>query len=52
MRATWSTGTAMRPAAGKMDEADGASLVGWLASPEGSGVTGRDWLMNTVWNQT
>jgi 3-oxoacyl-[acyl-carrier protein] reductase len=29
-----------------------ASLVGFLVSPEGSGVTGRDWLMNTVWNQT
>jgi NAD(P)-dependent dehydrogenase (short-subunit alcohol dehydrogenase family) len=29
-----------------------AQLVGFLVSPEGSGVTGRDWLMNTVWNQT
>ena len=29
-----------------------ANLVGFLVSPEGSGVTGRDWLMNTVWNQT
>lgn len=29
-----------------------ANLVGFLASPEASGVTGRDWLMNTVWNQT
>lgn len=29
-----------------------ANLVGWLSSPEGSGVTGRDWLMNTVWNQS
>ncbi len=29
-----------------------ANLVGFLASPEGGGITGRDWLMNTIWNQT
>ncbi len=29
-----------------------ANLVGFLASAEGSGITGRDWLMNTIWNQT
>jgi NAD(P)-dependent dehydrogenase (short-subunit alcohol dehydrogenase family) len=29
-----------------------ANLVSFLISPEGSGVTGRDWLMNTIWNQS
>jgi NAD(P)-dependent dehydrogenase (short-subunit alcohol dehydrogenase family) len=29
-----------------------ANLVSFLVSPEGSGVTGRDWLMNTIWNQS
>ncbi|MBK7862417.1 MAG: SDR family oxidoreductase [Archangiaceae bacterium] len=29
-----------------------ANLVSFLVSPQGSGVTGRDWLMNTVWNQS
>ncbi|MBR8035569.1 SDR family NAD(P)-dependent oxidoreductase [Burkholderia vietnamiensis] len=28
-----------------------ANLVAFLISEEGSGVTGRDWLMHTVWNQ-
>ena len=28
-----------------------ANLVSFLVSEEGSGVTGRDWLMNTIWNQ-
>lgn len=28
-----------------------ANLVGFLLSEEASGVTGRDWLMHTVWNQ-
>lgn len=28
-----------------------ASLVAFLVSPDGSGVTGRSWLMNTIWNQ-
>ena len=28
-----------------------ANLVAWLVSPEASGVTGRDWLLNTIWNQ-
>jgi NAD(P)-dependent dehydrogenase (short-subunit alcohol dehydrogenase family) len=28
-----------------------ANLVGFLVSPEASGITGRDWLMNTIWNQ-
>ncbi len=28
-----------------------ASLVAFLVSEEGSGVTGRDWLLNTIWNQ-
>ncbi len=29
-----------------------ANLVAFLVSAEGSGVTGREWLMNTIWNQT
>jgi 3-oxoacyl-[acyl-carrier protein] reductase len=29
-----------------------AHLVSFLVSEKGSGITGRDWLMNTVWNQT
>ena len=29
-----------------------ASLVSFLVSKDGSGVTGRAWLMNTIWNQT
>ncbi|RQP42283.1 SDR family NAD(P)-dependent oxidoreductase [Burkholderia ubonensis] len=29
-----------------------ASLVAFLLSEGGSGVTGRDWLMHTVWNQS
>lgn len=28
-----------------------ASLVAYLVSVEAGGITGRDWLMNTVWNQ-
>lgn len=28
-----------------------AHLVGFLISPRASGITGRDWLMHTVWNQ-
>ncbi len=28
-----------------------ANLVAFLVSPDGSGVTGRSWLMNTIWNQ-
>jgi NAD(P)-dependent dehydrogenase (short-subunit alcohol dehydrogenase family) len=28
-----------------------ANLVAFLASREASGVTGRDWLLNTIWNQ-
>lgn len=28
-----------------------ANLVAFLVSSEGSGVTGRSWLMNTIWNQ-
>ncbi|KVC66934.1 short-chain dehydrogenase [Burkholderia ubonensis] len=28
-----------------------ANLVAFLISEDGSGVTGRDWLMHTVWNQ-
>lgn len=28
-----------------------AALVCFLLSSEGSGITGRDWLMNTIWNQ-
>lgn len=28
-----------------------AQLVSFLISKEGSGVTGRDWLMNTIWNE-
>lgn len=28
-----------------------ANLVTFLCSPEASGITGRDWLMNTIWNQ-
>lgn len=28
-----------------------AHVVSFLLSEEGSGVTGRDWLMNTIWNQ-
>ncbi len=28
-----------------------ANLVAFLLSEEGSGVTGRDWLLNTIWNQ-
>jgi NAD(P)-dependent dehydrogenase (short-subunit alcohol dehydrogenase family) len=27
-----------------------ANLVAFLVSPEGSGVTGRAWLMHTIWN--
>lgn len=29
-----------------------AALTCFLISAEGGGITGRDWLMNTVWNQT
>lgn len=29
-----------------------ANLVAFLVSDEASGVTGRDWLMHTVWNQS
>lgn len=28
-----------------------ANLVTFLVSSKGSGITGRDWLMNTIWNQ-
>jgi len=28
-----------------------AALVDFLLSEMGSGITGRDWLMNTIWNQ-
>jgi NAD(P)-dependent dehydrogenase (short-subunit alcohol dehydrogenase family) len=28
-----------------------ANLVAFLLSEEASGITGRDWLMQTVWNQ-
>ena len=28
-----------------------ANVVGFLLSRDGSGVTGRDWLLNTLWNQ-
>jgi NAD(P)-dependent dehydrogenase (short-subunit alcohol dehydrogenase family) len=28
-----------------------ASLVYFLLSEEASGITGRDWLMQTIWNQ-
>lgn len=28
-----------------------ANLVAWLISKEASGVTGRSWLLNTIWNQ-
>lgn len=28
-----------------------ANLVSYLLSEEGSGITGRDWLMQTIWNQ-
>lgn len=31
--------------------AEVASLVAFLISDEASGITGRDWLMHTVWNQ-
>lgn len=29
-----------------------ANLVAFLLSDEASGITGRDWLMHTVWNQS
>ncbi|BCZ78688.1 SDR family NAD(P)-dependent oxidoreductase [Paraburkholderia terrae] len=32
--------------------AEVANLVAFLVSDEASGVTGRDWLMHTVWNQS
>jgi|SRR3989339_620352 len=28
-----------------------ANLVVFLLSPEASGITGRDWLLNTIWNE-
>ncbi|EON11208.1 short-chain dehydrogenase/reductase SDR [Pandoraea sp. SD6-2] len=28
-----------------------ANLVAFILSEEASGITGRDWLMHTVWNQ-
>ena len=28
-----------------------ASLVSYLLSDAASGITGRDWLMQTIWNQ-
>ncbi len=28
-----------------------ADLVGFLTSEKGSGITGRDWLLNVIWNQ-
>ena len=28
-----------------------ASLVGFLISPEASGITGQDWLLNSIWNE-
>lgn len=31
--------------------AEVANLVSFLLSEQGSGITGRDWLMQTVWNQ-
>lgn len=32
--------------------AEVASLVAFLLSEEASGITGRDWLMQTIWNQS
>lgn len=32
--------------------AEVANLVAFLVSDEASGITGRDWLMHTVWNQS